>query len=101
MFIDSNQRRDWSKLQQARDLVDQEPQCYNFPDAFFPEKGASGQVLELRWAKETCAACPLKIMCGEYGIRWEKHGVWGGLSSKQRVKIRQQRKLPEPIEDAA
>ena len=101
MFSDSTQFRDWSKLQQARDNADEDPQCYNFPDAFFPEKGGSAQVVELTWAKQTCAACPLQAICGEYGVKWERHGVWGGLSAVERREIRRKRRLPEPIEDAA
>lgn len=101
MFSNSSQIRDWSKLQHARDQATEEPQCYNYPDAFFPDKGGSAQPGETEWAKQTCAVCPLQMLCAEYGVRWERHGIWGGLSSRQRQGIRRKRRLPEPLEDAA
>jgi hypothetical protein len=101
MFSDSNQARDWSKLQQARDLAEDDPQCYNYPDAFFPEKGGNFQLTELRWAKATCNNCPIRQACGEYGIKWEKFGVWGGLTNVERREIRRKRNLPEPDVEAA
>jgi hypothetical protein len=101
MFSNSSQFRDWSRLQQARDEAPEDPQCYNYPDAFYPDKGGGLMPSELKWAKDTCNTCPLKLICGEYGIRWERHGVWGGLSAKERADIRRERKIPEPIEDEA
>jgi hypothetical protein len=101
MFSDSNQARDWLKLQHARDQSPEEPQCYNYPDAFFPDKGGNFQLQELKWAKETCARCPIRDACAEYGVRWEKHGVWGGLTAVQRREERKRRRLPEPLEEEA
>jgi MoaA/NifB/PqqE/SkfB family radical SAM enzyme len=101
MFSDSNQARDWLNLQHARDLSDQEPQCYNYPDAFFPEKGGNFQFQELKWAKDTCAVCPIREACAEYGIKWERFGIWGGIGAAERRDIRREKNLPEPLEEEA
>lgn len=48
------------------------------PALFFPERG------EATWpAKQICAACPSRRTCLEAGM-FEKFGIWGGLSEKQR-----------------
>jgi WhiB family transcriptional regulator, redox-sensing transcriptional regulator len=50
------------------------------PEAFFPEKGGSS-----REAKRTCMACDVRSQCLEYALeRREPHGIWGGLSGRQR-----------------
>ncbi len=56
-------------------------------DLFFPERGAS-----TRKAKAICAACQVQEECLEYAItEGEKFGIWGGLSERERRKIRKQR----------
>lgn len=58
-------------------------------DIFFPDRGAS-----TRGAKEICAACQVREECLEYAVtRGEKFGIWGGLSERERRKIRKQRAL--------
>lgn len=58
-------------------------------DIFFPDRGAS-----TRGAKEICAACTVREECLEYAVtRGEKFGIWGGLSERERRKIRKQRAL--------
>lgn len=39
-------------------------------------------------AKAICRACPIRIPCGEYAVRVEMFGVWGGLSAEERVRLR-------------
>ena len=56
-------------------------------DIFFPDRGASTRV-----AKQICAACQVRVECLEYAVRrGEKFGIWGGLSERERRKIRKQR----------
>jgi WhiB family redox-sensing transcriptional regulator len=57
------------------------------PDLFFPERGAS-----TREAKEVCRGCVVREACLEYALaNGEKFGIWGGLSERERRRIRRQR----------
>ena len=59
------------------------------PDLFFPERGAS-----TREAKSVCAGCEVKADCLEYALdNGEKFGIWGGLSERERRRLRRQRAL--------
>ena len=59
------------------------------PDLFFPERGAS-----TREAKEVCRGCVVQEDCLEYALaNGEKFGIWGGLSERERRKIRRRRAL--------
>ncbi len=56
-------------------------------DLFFPERGAS-----TRTAKSICGQCTVREECLEFAIvNSEKFGIWGGLSERERRKIRRQR----------
>jgi WhiB family redox-sensing transcriptional regulator len=57
------------------------------PDLFFPERGAS-----TREAKEVCRGCVVREDCLEYALtNSEKFGIWGGLSERERRRIRRRR----------
>ena len=59
------------------------------PDLFFPERGAS-----TREAKEVGRGCEVRIDCLEYALQnGEKFGIWGGMSERERRRIRRQRAL--------
>ena len=59
------------------------------PDLFFPERGAS-----TREAKEVCRGCVVKDECLEYTLaNGEKFGIWGGLSERERRRLRRQRAM--------
>jgi WhiB family redox-sensing transcriptional regulator len=59
------------------------------PDLFFPERGAS-----TREAKEVCQGCVVREDCLEYALQnGEKFGIWGGMSERERRRIRRQRAL--------
>ncbi len=59
------------------------------PDLFFPERGAS-----TREAKEVCRACVVREECLEYAIvKGEKFGIWGGMSERERRRVRRARGL--------
>jgi WhiB family redox-sensing transcriptional regulator len=54
------------------------------PEAFFPEKGGS-----TRDAKRVCEACPVQAECLDYAMsKDEKFGIWGGLSERERRRLR-------------
>src|SRR5918999_3405857 len=56
------------------------------PEAFFPEKGGS-----TREAKKVCRACEVRAECLEYALQHdERFGIWGGLSERERRKLKRQ-----------
>ena len=59
------------------------------PDLFFPERGAS-----TREAKAVCRGCVVSDDCLEYARQnSEKFGIWGGMSERERRRVRRQRAL--------
>lgn len=56
------------------------------PEAFFPEKGGS-----TREAKRICEQCEVRKECLDYALRNdERFGIWGGLSERERRKLKRQ-----------
>jgi WhiB family redox-sensing transcriptional regulator len=54
------------------------------PEAFFPEKGGS-----TREAKKICTGCEVRTECLEYALsNDERFGIWGGLSERERRRLR-------------
>lgn len=46
-----------------------------------------------REAKVICGACPVRQPCLEYALATrEKHGVWGGLTERERRRVLRQRR---------
>ncbi|HUY87080.1 MAG TPA: WhiB family transcriptional regulator [Acidimicrobiales bacterium] len=59
------------------------------PDLFFPERGAS-----TKEAKGVCKGCVVREDCLEYALaNGEKFGIWGGMSERERRRIRRARAL--------
>jgi WhiB family redox-sensing transcriptional regulator len=54
------------------------------PDGFYPDKGGT-----TRPAKRICAGCPVKAECLAYALaNDERFGIWGGLSERERRRLR-------------
>lgn len=54
------------------------------PEAFFPEKGQS-----TREAKQICMACAVRVECLDWALTaGERFGIWGGLSERERRRIK-------------
>jgi WhiB family transcriptional regulator, redox-sensing transcriptional regulator len=54
------------------------------PEAFFPEKGGS-----TREAKRICLGCEVRDACLEYALAHdERFGIWGGLSERERRRLK-------------
>ena len=67
------------------------------PDLFFPERGAS-----TREAKEVCRGCVVRLDCLEYALdNAEKFGIWGGMSERERRRLRRARTLTRRNEAAS
>jgi WhiB family redox-sensing transcriptional regulator len=60
--------------------------CKGSTHIFFSERGANEDVYQ---AKLICSKCPVSSECLNYAMTNNiKHGVWGGFSRKQRIKIK-------------
>ena len=60
------------------------------PEAFFPEKGGS-----TREAKRVCSGCAVRDECLESALaNDERFGIWGGLSERERRRLRLLRRMP-------
>lgn len=58
------------------------------PDSFYPARGGSTKA-----AKLVCSGCPVIEECLEFALEHEeRHGVWGGLSERERRKIETDRR---------
>lgn len=60
-------------------------------DWWFPDKDGTGTSTEFKIVKSICGSCIHREECAEWGITNERFGVWGGLTEKERAKIRARR----------
>ena len=74
----------WSMFTASRQTP---ARCRNVDTAlFFPARGDN---LSVRVAKQLCSTCPVRGECLDYARdAGEKLGVWGGLTERQRRKLR-------------
>jgi WhiB family redox-sensing transcriptional regulator len=57
------------------------------PEIFFPEQGES-----VREARQVCLGCVVRAECLEFALaNGEKFGIWGGMSERERRRIRRSR----------
>ena len=63
---------------------DRTPACAGVdPDLFYPEPGNSRATTGA--ARRVCAGCGLRVECEAAAVaQRERHGVWGGLSPRER-----------------
>lgn len=62
------------------------------PESFFPDKGGTSAP-----AKAVCRRCDVRAECLEYALAHdERFGIWGGLSVRERRKLKQQRPRKPP-----
>lgn len=58
------------------------------PELFHPGPGESPAP-----ARAVCASCPVRSECGEWALFNQHHGIWGGLTERERRRIRRTRRL--------
>jgi WhiB family redox-sensing transcriptional regulator len=67
------------------------------PEIFFPEKGGS-----TREAKATCLGCDVRAECLTYAlITDQRFGIWGGLSERDRRRLKRLDGADDPEEASA
>ncbi len=87
----------------ASDLLGAQPDWYERalcaqtdPEAFFPEKGGSS-----REAKRICVGCEVRAECLRYAIdNEERFGIWGGMSERERRRLRPEKTKDDGEDDA-
>lgn len=58
-----------------------------YPDAFFPDSDTPER--STADALKLCASCPVRDECLTYALTHdERYGIWGGLTSRQRRRIK-------------
>jgi WhiB family redox-sensing transcriptional regulator len=79
----------WSEISPTEDGWRLDALCAETdPEAFFPEKGGS-----TREAKRVCTGCTVRAECLEFALtNDERFGIWGGLSERERRRLRLQRR---------
>lgn len=87
MFINKDAQDAHRDLMEAIEERCGEPLCAQTdPELFFPEKGGS-----TIHAKALCRKCPVQTECLIFAlVNQEQYGVFGGLSSKERLRLRRQ-----------
>tara|TARA_R110001606_G_scaffold227876_1_gene375939 strand:- start:276 stop:584 length:309 start_codon:yes stop_codon:yes gene_type:complete len=81
----------WLALQEVIEEVgyNQLP-CAQAPDLYHPN---SNEKHFLQTVTDACKQCPIIKPCGAYALKYEKEGIWGGMTASQRQKIRRAGKL--------
>lgn len=65
---------------------DDEPECRQVPDIFFPEEWTVGRKKAIDTAKTICARCPIKDLCLDYAMTAkEEFGIWAGTMKADRM----------------
>ncbi|WTW95460.1 WhiB family transcriptional regulator [Streptomycetaceae bacterium NBC_01309] len=58
------------------------------PSVFFPNGTTGLALLDIRYAKSICRACPVRSACLDHALNFrEDHGVWGGLDEDERAEV--------------
>jgi len=84
---------DWRQAAACRDTD---------PDLFFPVGTTGPAIDQIEAAKAVCRACVVQNECLEYAlVNGEKFGIWGGLSERERRRLRRQRALARRPGNAA
>ncbi|HXC83016.1 MAG TPA: WhiB family transcriptional regulator [Trebonia sp.] len=62
------------------------------PDLFFPIATGSAAAVQIGKAQRICASCQVRRECFDFAMRsGETHGVWGGTTPEERIRVRRQR----------
>ena len=58
------------------------------PELFFPLSSVGPSLDQLAAAKKVCGRCPVRQQCLDFALATRQpHGVWGGMSEKERAPL--------------
>ena len=72
-----------------------DPSCASVGVELFyrdPDSMESNSVNEQQQVISVCKECPCRSECAEWGIAKERWGIWGGLTPRDRDRIRRSRR---------
>lgn len=85
----------WMDEARCAEEMRHDPDVVNW---FFPERGGKTEGIEKAraicngWDDGSVPPCPVRAECLEYALaNVEKYGVWGGMSERERRRLRVQR----------
>jgi WhiB family redox-sensing transcriptional regulator len=62
--------------------------CYGMDtEIFFPDP-RSHNSKDTWMVKKICNTCPIKQQCLDWGLKYERHGIWGGATAGERQRMR-------------
>lgn len=62
------------------------------PDLFFPITTGAPAAMQVKQAQRICAGCQVRQQCFDFAMSsGESHGVWGGTTPEERIRVRRQR----------
>lgn len=50
-------------------------------------------------ALDLCSTCPVKLKCLTYSLEWEPFGIWGGMTERQRARLRKAMRVQSRFAD--
>lgn len=62
--------------------------CGEDPELFFPPEDADERI---EAAKRVCDTCPIRQQCLDWAVSNREHGIWGGLTDRERQTERRRR----------
>lgn len=78
----------WRQLMERPEWMRRAACAHANTDLWFPPRGDDASR-----PKAVCAGCPVRAECLAYAMNnGEKHGVWGGLSERERRRLRSRRR---------
>lgn len=62
------------------------------PDLFFPIATGALATKQITLARQVCDRCPVRKECFDFAMSsGETHGVWGGTTPEERIRVRRAR----------
>ncbi len=67
------------------------------PDVFFPISSTGPALDQVSQAKAICTDCRVRQPCLDFALATGQiHGVWGGTTEEERLRLRRHRATPAP-----
>jgi WhiB family redox-sensing transcriptional regulator len=60
---------------------------------FFTEENNETNISVYALGKTICSGCSVRQQCLEWAVRHEAHGLWGGMTPRERMAIRRKRNI--------